>query len=87
MTTMAFDTLQYANRLRAAGVSEEQAEVHAEALAEIIDEKLATKYDLDMAVLKLELKMAELKTETIKWVLGISIAQATIIIACLRLFH
>jgi hypothetical protein len=34
MATMAFDSLQYARRLRAAGVPEPQAEVQAELMAE-----------------------------------------------------
>lgn len=38
-----FDTLQYANRLKVAGVPEKQAEVQAEVMAEIIEDKLATK--------------------------------------------
>ena len=44
--SITFDTLVYAKKLKQAGVPEEQAEVHAEALAVIIDEKLATKRDL-----------------------------------------
>lgn len=43
---LAFDTLGYAKKLEAVGVPQEQAEVHAEALAEIIDERLATKQDI-----------------------------------------
>ena len=46
MPTIAFDTLAYAKKLKAAGFSDEQAEVQAEALAELIDERLATKQDL-----------------------------------------
>lgn len=46
MTTTVFDTLAYAKKLKAAGFTEEQAEVQAEGIAEIIDEKLATKKDL-----------------------------------------
>lgn len=34
MGTLAFDSLQYARRLRAAGVPEQQAEVQAELMAE-----------------------------------------------------
>ena len=34
MTTLAFDSLKYARRLRDAGVSESQAEVQAELMAE-----------------------------------------------------
>lgn len=41
-----FDTLAYAKKLKSAGFTDEQAEIQAEALAEIIDEKLATKQDV-----------------------------------------
>lgn len=41
-----FDTLAYAKKLKAVGVPEEVAEVHAEALAEIVEERLATKRDI-----------------------------------------
>lgn len=44
--TMAFDTLAYAKKLEAAGFTSEQAEVQAAALAQIVDERLATKQDI-----------------------------------------
>jgi preprotein translocase subunit Sss1 len=56
MKTIAFDTLAYANKLKNAGVEGKQAEIQAEALAEIIEERLATKSDID----KLESKITEL---------------------------
>jgi len=43
---MTFDTLIYAKKLKQAGFTEEQAEVQAEALAELVHDKLATKQDL-----------------------------------------
>ncbi len=43
---IAFDTHAYVKKLKAVGFSEEQAEVQAETLAELIDDRLATKYDL-----------------------------------------
>lgn len=46
MTTIAFDTLAYANKLKQAGVPDRQAEVQAEAMAELVEERLATKRDL-----------------------------------------
>lgn len=52
--TIAFDTLAYAKKLRAAGVPENQAEVQAEAFAEIIEERLATKQDLKALELRLK---------------------------------
>jgi len=58
-----FDTLQYANRLKAVGVPEKQAEVQAEMLAEIIDDKLATKMDIALVRKDLELVKSELKRD------------------------
>lgn len=87
MATIVFDTLAYAKKLRAAGVSEQQAEIQAEALAEIIDENLATKRDIKELEQNITLKLAELKNELIKWVLGISVAQAAIIISTLKFIH
>ena len=42
----AFDTLGYAKRLRGAGISQGQAEAHAEAAREFVMGDLATKADL-----------------------------------------
>ena len=58
---IAFDTLAYAKKLKSVGFTEEQAEVQAEALAKIIDERLATKQDIlalqrDMKEMELRLK-------------------------------
>ena len=42
---ITFDTLAYAKKLKSAGFTEDQAEIQAEALAEVVDERLATKED------------------------------------------
>lgn len=42
----AFDTLSYAKRLRDAGISQGQAEAHAEAAREFVMGELVTKADL-----------------------------------------
>jgi len=57
MTTITFDTLAYSKKLKAVGVPPEQADVQAEALAEIIDEKLATKRDLKELEARLTYKL------------------------------
>ena len=59
---IAFDTLAYAKKLKVVGFTEEQAEVQAEALAEMVNETLATKRDLKELelVLKRDLKELEL---------------------------
>jgi hypothetical protein len=50
MTTLAFDTLKYANKLKKVGINSIEAEAQAEALSEVMQEltknQLATKQDL-----------------------------------------
>lgn len=77
-----FDTLAYAKKLKTAGFTEEQAEVQAEAMAELVDEKLATKQDLKMmeSGLKRDMKEMEMRL-TIR--LGVVQAASIAIIAAL----
>jgi hypothetical protein len=77
MTAIVFDTHNYVKRLKAVGIPEEQAEVQAEALATLVNDQLVTKQYLD-------LRLAELKNDLIKWVVGISAAQAAIIVTLLK---
>ena len=53
----AFDTLGYAKRLRDAGISQEQAEAHAEAAREFVMGDLVTKADLQAAMDTLSLRL------------------------------
>lgn len=50
MTTIAFDTLKYANKLKSGGFDSKAAETQAEALSEVMKDltkdQLATKQDL-----------------------------------------
>mgnify|MGYP000105572246 CR=1 FL=1 len=59
---IAFDTLAYAKRLKKAGFTDEQAEVQAEAMAELIDERLATKEDVKNSELALRRDVKEMET-------------------------
>ena len=61
MTTIAFDTLAYANKLKQAGVPNRQAEVQAEAMAELVEERLATKRDLSELEERIADRMNELE--------------------------
>ncbi len=74
MATITFDTLSYAKKLKSAGFTEEQAEIQAEAMKEIISTELVTKKDL-----------AEAKVEIIKWVAGMLVAQAAIVATLVKL--
>jgi hypothetical protein len=78
MSSTVFDTLAYAKKLKAVGFTEEQAEVQASAVADLVNEKLVTKADLD-------LKIAELKTELVKWMLGIAAAQVAFLVTLIKL--
>ena len=60
---VTFDTLGYARRLRGAGLTDEQAEVHAEALATALGEVLVTKQDLRDLATKDDLHRLELATK------------------------
>jgi len=57
MTAIVFDTYAYVKRLKAVGFTEEQAEVQAQTIAELIDERLATKHDLERLEMHLTIKM------------------------------
>jgi predicted phage-related endonuclease len=89
MATVTFDTLAYSKKLRAAGVPEKQAEVQAEAFAEIIEERLATKQDIvllqrDIKTLETDLKrdMKEMEMRlTIR--LGVMMAGCIAVVATL----
>lgn len=54
----AFDTLGYAQRLRNAGIPQEQAEAHAEAARDFVMGELVTKNDLEAALDRLSLRLS-----------------------------
>ena len=61
MGAITFDTLAYAKKLKNAGVSEAQAEVQAESLAEIIEDNLATKRDIKELEINLQRDLKEME--------------------------
>ena len=80
MSVAIFDTHAYIKRMKAVGFTEEQAEVQAETVADLINERLVTKADLD-------LRIAELKTELVKWMLGIALGQVALLVTLLKVAH
>ena len=79
MTTATFDTLKFSEKLIAAGVPEAQAKAEAAALSEVLEmnlKDLVSKEHLDY-------KLAELKTDLIKWVVGLALAQSGLLIGIL----
>lgn len=78
MTTLTLDTLAYSNALQKAGLSKDQAEAivnaNADALKNMVaTQELATKKDVEVIVSKAQ-------HETLKWVMGLMIAQTTLIL-------
>lgn len=79
MSAIAFDTLKFAERLKAAGVPEAQAKAEAEALrdvfSEALDTSLATRTDI-VAVkseLKTDISALDAKVDKLSWMMGILI--------------
>lgn len=79
MVSITFDTLKFAEKLIAAGVPEAQAKAEASALSEVLEinlKDLVTKEHLDY-------KLAELKADLIKWVVGLALAQSGLLVGIL----
>ncbi|NYE63459.1 hypothetical protein FHW58_004689 [Duganella sp. 1224] len=83
----SLDILGYCKRLEAVGIPREQAEVHAQVLAEVMAQ-VATKDDLAGLKVWVELYVKEqiqsLKADMLKWLVTISVAQASLLLAALR---
>ena len=58
---MAIDTLTYAKKLQEAGVPPQQAETHAWALKETVEDTLATKQDLQLVRQDVQLVRQEVR--------------------------
>jgi hypothetical protein len=73
-TPVPFDTHDYVKQLTAAGVPEPQAEVHARALANLVNDQIATKRDLEELRIALKHDLDELRIATQHDIEGLRIA-------------
>ncbi len=64
------DPLKIYQRLKTAKVEEKAAKEIASIFGEILENQLATKKDLKEMEYRLEVKMGEMKSDTLKWVIG-----------------
>lgn len=78
MATITFDTLKFVKKLEAAGVPPEQAEAFAEAFRDATGEELVTRDYLDS-------RLENVKSDIIKWVAGLLIAQGAVIATLVKL--
>ncbi len=82
MSTITFDSLSSVKRLREKGVfTQEQAELIASEI------KVSSEVDISHLATKEELKvaLAEMKTDIIKWVVGMGFAQMAMVLTLLKL--
>jgi hypothetical protein len=80
MSTLTFDTLQFVQRLKKAGIQGNEAEAIAEAVRDAqANTDIATKRDIAI----LETKIVETKAELIKWVVSVGVLQTAMIGALL----
>ena len=82
MTKRSYFLHAYAKKLKAVGFTEDQTEVQAQALAEIIDERLVTRQYFEERLAVLE---ANVITKITKWVAGMLVAQAAIVATLVKL--
>ncbi|RZT10902.1 hypothetical protein SAMN05216319_0632 [Duganella sp. CF402] len=75
-----FNMVAFMDALVEGGFSERQAKALALALFEVIDSHLVTKDHLDM-------RLAQLKSEMIQWMVGLLLAQSGVIAVLFKLLH
>lgn len=97
MATLVFDTHAFVKKLTTAGMPEAQAEILAQEQANLIENRLATKLDIVTLEKNIEMQLSKIrsdvdtkietaKSDIIKWVAGLLIAQAALVATLLKLF-
>jgi len=89
MSSITFDTLAYTKKLKAAGVSQDQAEVQADALLDLFNKNnsdLTTKNDLDSAVKDINSSILQLESRILRAILTTMISITAIFAAIVKLF-
>jgi predicted HAD superfamily phosphohydrolase len=87
---MPFRAVAYQKKLQEVGVDAKVAQAHAEALEEFVVGEVVTKDHLDTKLAELVTKLAEMKLEMIRWIVGTVGAASigiivTILVALLRI--
>ncbi|MBF0427518.1 MAG: DUF1640 domain-containing protein [Magnetococcales bacterium] len=75
---IAFDTLSSMKRLKESGFTEEQAETQTRIIAELVDDRLATKQDIKDLATKEDIARLESEIRLIKWMLAL-VVTATVL--------
>ena len=80
-----FDTHKFVKRMIETGMSEATAEALADEQSRLIQGELTTKTDLQQTEAKLRLEIEKVKSDIVRWMAGLLIAQGGVIVAMLRL--
>ena len=75
MSAITFDTLKFANRLKNAGLTDEQAQAFAEAQKDVFAEALETSLATRLDIMRLEAKLDH-EASLLKWMMGVLLAVA-----------
>lgn len=75
MSAITFDTLKFANRLKSAGLTDEQAQAFAEAQKDVFAEALETSLATKLDIMRLEAKLDH-EASLLKWMMGVILAVA-----------
>ena len=81
MSTVTFDTLKFVEILKKSGFDEERAKGIANAYQSASDDReLVTKQDL-------QIQLTDMKFDMLKWIIGLELAQFSVLIGILMKMH
>ena len=87
MSTVTFDTLEFVETLKQAGIPENQARAQSEALKKVLHTEVATKQDMENMELKIKADIEAAKSEIIKWNTGTLLVATGIFVAISKFLH
>lgn len=82
-----FNSLAFKDTLVEGGFSDRQAAVLANAIWDLVTNKLATKDDLLALEQRIDIKLVNLKVELLTWIVSLSVVQTTLLGAMLKLLR
>lgn len=87
MSVVTFDTLEFVETLKQAGIPENQARAQSEALKKVLHAEVATKQDMENMELKIKADIETAKSEIIKWNTGTLLVATGIFVAISKFLH
>ena len=82
---IVFDSHRFVRNLTASGFTERQAEALANEQVQLLNSNLATKNDLESVKASLEVKIANVQANLLKWMFAALIAQTGVVVTLIKL--